>query len=239
MLKPSSSERKIQRKGSCFRSVSALGKIWLVTIFRSSGIPDSQSIKKMNLFLRTYRHLPPLKLSLTLPLKETTVLLSIGYLTALIIGEHLEVEPPPAKSKTTYSSYILRMYILEFLLLFYSCDCIKLVLTPQTNNHLSHGDMEFSEFLRFVGCWIYMALFEGVTDRRIGGQTRRWTCFKEHQVGSLNTCPSIGLMTSSTTCHKLIRIYLRTMTNYSTCVIWKIHGMQTRQMFLNLPGLAC
>ena len=55
----------------------------------------------------------------------------------------------PAKLKTTYSSSITRMYILGFSLLFYPCDYIKLVLIPQTNKHLFHGDMEFSEFLIF------------------------------------------------------------------------------------------
>ena len=54
ILQPSGSGKKIQRKGSWFCSVSALGKIWHVTLFRSSGIPDSQSMTKMNLFLRTY-----------------------------------------------------------------------------------------------------------------------------------------------------------------------------------------
>ena len=36
--------RTIHRKVSCFRTVSALGEIWHVTIFWISGIPDSQSI---------------------------------------------------------------------------------------------------------------------------------------------------------------------------------------------------
>ena len=62
----------------------------------------------------------------------------------------------PAKSKTTYSSSIPRMSILESFLLFFPCDYIKLVLTPHTNKHLAHGDVELSEFLIFVGCWIYM-----------------------------------------------------------------------------------
>ena len=70
----------------------------------------------------------------------------------------------PAKLKTTDSSSIKRMSILEFSLLFYPCDYTKLVLIPQKNNHLSHGDKDFSEFLRFFSCWFYMALFEGVVD---------------------------------------------------------------------------
>ena len=74
---------------------------------------------------------------------------------------------PPAKLKTTDSSFIPRISILEFFLIFYPCDYIKLVLIPQTNKHLAHGDMEFSEYLRFVGCWLYMACFEGVVDRRM------------------------------------------------------------------------
>ena len=61
-----------------------------------------------------------------------------------------------AKSKTKYSSSIPRMSILEFFLLFYLCDYIKLVLTLQRNKNLAHRDMDFSEFLRFFGCWIYM-----------------------------------------------------------------------------------
>ena len=73
----------------------------------------------------------------------------------------------PAKLKTTYSSSITRMSILEFFLLFYPFDYIKLVLVPQTNKHLDHRDMDFSEFLIFVGCWLYMACFEGVVDRRM------------------------------------------------------------------------
>ena len=50
----------------------------------------------------------------------------------------------PAKLKTTDSSSIPPMSILEFFLLFYPCDYIKLVLIPQTNKHLAHGDTEFS-----------------------------------------------------------------------------------------------
>ena len=63
----------------------------------------------------------------------------------------------PAKLKTTDSSSIPRMSILKFFFLFYPCDYIKLILIPQTNKHLAHGDMDFSEFLRFFGCWLYMA----------------------------------------------------------------------------------
>ena len=59
------------------------------------------------------------------------------------------------------------MSILESFLLFYPCDYIKTVLIPQANKHLAHGDMEFSEFLIFVGCWIYMACFERVVDRHV------------------------------------------------------------------------
>ena len=59
------------------------------------------------------------------------------------------------------------MSILEFFLLFYLCDYIKLVLIPQTNKNLAYGDMDFSEFLIFVGCWVYMAFFEGVVDRHM------------------------------------------------------------------------
>ena len=57
------------------------------------------------------------------------------------------------------------MSILGNFLLFYPCDYIKLVLVPQTNKHLAHRDVDFSEFLRFVGCWFYMACFEGVVYR--------------------------------------------------------------------------
>ena len=32
---------------------------------------------------------------------------------------------------------------------------------------LSHRDMDLSEFLRSVGCWLYMACFEGFVDRRM------------------------------------------------------------------------
>ena len=28
---------------------------------------------------------------------------------------------------------------------------------PPKNNHLSHGDMDFSNFLKKIVCWIYMA----------------------------------------------------------------------------------
>ena len=73
----------------------------------------------------------------------------------------------PAKFKTTDSSSISRMSILGNFLLFYPCDYIKLVLVPQTNKHLAHGDMDFSEFLIFVGCCIYMDCFEGVVYRRL------------------------------------------------------------------------
>ena len=54
MMQRSGRARTIKRKGSCFHSVSALGEIWHMTIFWSSGIPDSQSMTTMNLFLRTY-----------------------------------------------------------------------------------------------------------------------------------------------------------------------------------------
>ena len=72
-----------------------------------------------------------------------------------------------AKLKTTDSSFIPCMSILEFFLLFYPCDYIKLVIIPQKNKNLAHGDMDFSEFLRFVSFCLYMALFEGVVDRRM------------------------------------------------------------------------
>ena len=75
---------------------------------------------------------------------------------------------PLAKLKTTYSSTIPHMSILEFFLLLYPYDYIKLVIIPQMNKHLDHRDMELSEFLRFFGCWIYIASFEGVVDRRMG-----------------------------------------------------------------------
>ena len=38
---------------------------------------------------------------------------------------------------------------------------------PPKNKHLAHGDMDFSDFLKFVSCWVYMACFEGVVDRRM------------------------------------------------------------------------
>ena len=44
-----------------------------------------------------------------------------------------------AKLKTTYSSSIPRMSILEIFLLFYPCDYIKLVLTPIRINTLPTG----------------------------------------------------------------------------------------------------
>ena len=59
------------------------------------------------------------------------------------------------------------MSILEFFHLFYPCDYIKLVLIPQTNTHLAHRDMDFYKFLIFFVCWLYMAFFEGVVDRRM------------------------------------------------------------------------
>ena len=59
---------------------------------------------------------------------------------------------PPAKMKTTDYSSVTRMSILKFFLLLYPYDYIKLMLIPQTNKHLAHEDMNFSEFLRFVGC---------------------------------------------------------------------------------------
>ena len=73
----------------------------------------------------------------------------------------------PAKLKITDYLSIPRMSILEFFLLFYPCDYIKIVLIPQKNNHLAHRDMEFSESLIFFGCWLCMACFEGVVDRRL------------------------------------------------------------------------
>ena len=84
-----------------------------------------------------------------------------------ISGEHLAVVFSPAKLNTTDSSSIPHMSILEFFLLFYPCDSIKIALRPQTNNHLNHRDMDLSEFLRFSGCWLYMASFEGVVDRHM------------------------------------------------------------------------
>ena len=132
----------------------------------------------------------------------------------------------PTKLKTTDYSSIPRISILEFSLLFYPCDYIKLVFTPHTNKHLSHRDMEFSEFLRFVGCWIYVACFEMVVDRHMWWSNTEVNFLREHQLASLNTCPSTGLKTSSTTCHTLIIMSPRTMKNSSTCVIWNMHGMQ-------------
>ena len=35
------------------------------------------------------------------------------------------------------------------------------------NKHLAHGDMDFYEVLIFVGCWLYMACFEGVVYKRM------------------------------------------------------------------------
>ena len=45
----------------------------------------------------------------------------------------------PAKFKTTYSSYITRMFILDFSLLFYPCDYIKLFSPPKKINTLPMG----------------------------------------------------------------------------------------------------
>ena len=59
------------------------------------------------------------------------------------------------------------MSILDFFLLFYPCDYIRIFLVPQTYNQLAHRDMDFSEFLIFVGCWLYMACFEEVVDRHM------------------------------------------------------------------------
>ena len=70
----------------------------------------------------------------------------------------------PSKLKTTDYSSIPSMPILEFFLLFYPCDYIKLTITPQTNKHISHRDMDLSEFLKFVACWIYIACFGGVVN---------------------------------------------------------------------------
>ena len=74
---------------------------------------------------------------------------------------------PPAKFKTTESSSIPHLSILGFFLPFYPCDYIKLVIIPQTNNCLAHSDIEFSGFLRFFGCWLYLDCFEVVVYRRI------------------------------------------------------------------------
>ena len=67
--------------------------------------------------------------------------------------------------KTTDYSSIPHMSILDFFLLFYPCDYIKLVLIPHKNKHLTHRDMEFYELLRFVGFWLYMACLEKVAYR--------------------------------------------------------------------------
>ena len=88
----------------------------------------------------------------------------------------------PTKSKTTDSSSILRISILEFFLLFYPCDYIILILTPHTNRHLAHGDMYFSEFLRSVGCWIYMDCFEGIVDRHMWWSNTEVKMFEEAPV---------------------------------------------------------
>ena len=127
-------------------------------------MPDSRSMTTMNLFLRIYLKLPPS----TLPLTETPLLPRIAALVVLISGEHLAVEFfLTAELKTADVSSIPRMSILEFFLLFYPCDYIKLVLIPQTNKHIAHEDMDFSEFLIFFGSWLYMACFEGVADGRM------------------------------------------------------------------------
>ena len=99
-------------------------------------------------------------------------------------------------------------------------------------------DMEFYEFLRFSGYWLYMDFFEGVVDRPMWWSNTDVTFLRNNQVGSLNTFPSTGLNKSYSTCHTLIRISPRTMQNYSTCVIWKMHGMKTWKRVLNLPGLS-
>ena len=59
------------------------------------------------------------------------------------------------------------MSILEFPHLLYSCKYIILVIIPQTNKHLAHGDMDFSKFLISIGCWLYMAFSEGAVGRRM------------------------------------------------------------------------
>ena len=84
------------------------------------------------------------------------------------------------------------MSILEFFLLFYPFDYIKLVLVPQTNKHLAHGDMDFSEFLIFVGCWLYMACFEGVVDRRMWWSNTEVNMFEESP-GRLSKYMSINM----------------------------------------------
>ena len=70
------------------------------------------------------------------------------------------------------------MSILEFPPIFYPCDYIKIVLTPQANKRLAHGNMDFYELLIFVGCWFYMACFEGVEDRRMWGSNTEVNMFE-------------------------------------------------------------
>ena len=92
----------------------------------------------------------------------------IWDLMVLISGEH--------------SSFIPRMFILEFSLLFYPCDYIKLILIPQMNKHLAHKDMDFSEFLNCFGCWLYMDLFEGVVEKCMCWSNMEVNMFEEAPV---------------------------------------------------------
>ena len=132
-----------------------------------------------------------------------------------------------AKLKTTGFSSIPLMSILDFFLLFYPCDYIRLVLFPQTNNQLAHRDVDFSEFLIFVGCWLYMDCFEGFVGGLICWSN---TEVKMFEVSTVRLTKYMSLNRFEDILHNmptLILMHLSTMKTFSTCIRKKMHGMQT------------
>ena len=45
--------------------------------------------------------------------------------------------------------------------------CVRGVLIPATNEEISGDDITLLDFYVFLGCHIFMAYFEGISDRRL------------------------------------------------------------------------
>ena len=57
------------------------------------------------------------------------------------------------------------MSMMDMFLVFFPTSYIKEVVIVETNKKLHHP-MSFGEFLRFIGCWLMMSCYEGITNRR-------------------------------------------------------------------------
>jgi hypothetical protein len=84
------------------------------------------------------------------------------------------------KSSAAFKNYskeeVSKMSKLELFLILFPLDYLLEVLIPETNKQLD-APMDCGEFIRWIGCWFYMALWVGIPNRHDWWSTREVTMF--------------------------------------------------------------